>query len=92
VRLIRKADRAEVAAVRRRLGLTHLIDVHTHFMPERMMDKVWAYFERAGPLVLPGWSITYRQPEQERLEVLRDLGIRAFTSLVYPHKSGMAHR
>src|SRR5689334_11059449 len=84
------SDRAEVAALRRRLGLTHLIDVHTHFMPERMMTKVWAYFEQAGPLVGPGWSIAYRQHEQQRLETLRSLGVRAFTSLVYPHKPGMA--
>jgi uncharacterized protein len=84
------ADRAEVAALRRRLGLSHLIDVHTHFMPERMLAKVWAYFERAGPLAGPGWSFAYQQPEQQRLEILRGYGVRAFTSMVYPHKPGMA--
>ena len=84
------ADRVDVALFRRRLGLDHLIDVHTHFMPERMMAKVWAYFEQAGPLVGPGWSIAYRQHEQQRLDILRGLGLRAFTSLVYPHKPGMA--
>lgn len=84
------ADRAEVAAFCRRANLTHLVDVHTHFMPERMLAKVWAYFEQAGPLVGDGWSITYRHPEQQRLELLRGFGVRAFTSMVYPHKPGMA--
>jgi hypothetical protein len=85
-----EAERAEVAAFRRRLGLTHLIDVHTHFMPERVLAKVWAYFEEAGPLVGRGWRIAYRLWEQQRLDVLRGFGVRAFTSLVYPHKPGMA--
>lgn len=84
------AEHADVAAFRRRLGLTHLIDVHTHFMPERMLAKVWAYFDKAGPLVGRGWRIAYRLQEQQRLEVLRGFGVRAFTSLVYPHKPGMA--
>jgi len=80
----------EVAAFRERLGLTHLIDVHTHFMPERMLAKVWAHFEGAGPLVGDGWSIAYRQDEEQRLEILRGFGVRAFTSMLYPHKPGMA--
>jgi predicted TIM-barrel fold metal-dependent hydrolase len=84
------ADREAVAAFCQRAGLTDLIDVHTHFMPERMMAKVWAYFEQGGPLVGDGWPITYRRPEQQRLELLRGFGVRAFTSMVYPHKPGMA--
>ncbi len=40
-----------VGAFWRELGLPGLIDVHTHFMPERVMAKVWAYFDAAGPLV-----------------------------------------
>jgi hypothetical protein len=43
-----------------------------------------------GPLVGRGWPIVYRQPEKHRLEVLRGFGVRAFTSLVYPHKARMA--
>jgi predicted TIM-barrel fold metal-dependent hydrolase len=85
-----EADRAEVAAFRQRNDLTHLVDVHTHFMPERMLAKVWTHFEQAGPLVGGGWSITYRHHEQQRLEILRSFGVRAFTSMVYPHKPGMA--
>ncbi|MEE6271184.1 amidohydrolase family protein [Streptomyces diastatochromogenes] len=74
----------------RGLGLPGLIDVHTHFMPARVMAKVWAYFDAAGPLVGRRWPIAYRFEEDERLAVLRGFGVRAFTSMVYPHKPGMA--
>ncbi|MDJ0345588.1 amidohydrolase family protein [Streptomyces sp. H10-C2] len=84
------ADEARVTAFWRGLGLPGLIDVHTHFMPERVLDKVWAYFDAAGPLVGRPWPITYRHQEDERLAVLRGFGVRAFTSMVYPHKRGMA--
>lgn len=85
-----QADTAEVAAFRRSLGLDRLVDVHTHFMPQRVMAKVWAYFDAAGPLVGRPWPIAYRQQEQRRLELLRGFGVRAFTSMLYPHKPGMA--
>jgi predicted TIM-barrel fold metal-dependent hydrolase len=80
----------EVAQFRRRLGLQRLIDVHTHFMPQRLLAKVWAYFDAAGPLVGRRWPIAYRQEEQRRLELLRGFGVRAFTSLLYAHRPGMA--
>ncbi len=54
------------------------------------MAKVWAYFDAVGPLTGVRWPITYRQDEQRRLELLRGWGVRAFPSLVYPHKPGMA--
>ncbi|MES4901771.1 MULTISPECIES: amidohydrolase family protein [unclassified Streptomyces] len=84
------AERADVAAFRAEVGLDHLIDVHTHFMPQRVLDKVWAYFDAAGPLVGKVWPIAYRQEEQVRLDVLRGFGVRAFTAMLYPHKPGMA--
>lgn len=86
----RSGEQAEVAAFRARLGLPHLIDVHTHFMPKQVLDKVWAYFDAAGPLVGRPWPIIYREEERRRLEVLRGFGVRAFTSMLYPHKPGMA--
>ena len=73
-----------------RLGLPGLIDVHTHFMPERVLSKVWAYFDSAGPLTGLEWPITYRHEEDERLALLRSFGVRRFTSMLYPHKAGMA--
>ncbi|MFF9378001.1 amidohydrolase family protein [Streptomyces griseoluteus] len=84
----------EAGEVRRfwtRLGLPGLIDVHTHFMPERVLHKVWAYFDAQGPLTGGlEWPIGYRQQEAERAAVLRKFGVRAFTSMLYPHKPGMA--
>jgi len=55
-----------------------------------VMDKVWKYFDSAGPLTGRTWPITYRTEEQHRLETLRGFGVLAFTSLVYPHKPDMA--
>ncbi|KRE42741.1 amidohydrolase family protein [Knoellia sp. Soil729] len=73
-----------------RLGLPGIIDVHTHFMPEPVMRKVWAFFDRLGEGDGQAWPITYRGDEEERLEQLRGFGVRAFTSMLYPHKPGMA--
>lgn len=81
---------AYLADFRRRLELPALVDVHTHFMPDQVMRKVWAYFDQVGPLTGRPWPITYRDDEQVRLKTLREFGIRAFTSLVYPHKPQMA--
>ncbi|GAA0386845.1 amidohydrolase family protein [Streptomyces luteireticuli] len=80
----------EISGFRRSLGLPGLIDVHTHFMPERVLTKVWAHFDAAGPLLGRPWPITYRRAEDERLAVLRGFGVRAFTSMIYPHKPDMA--
>ncbi|GAA1253894.1 amidohydrolase family protein [Kitasatospora nipponensis] len=81
---------AGVTAFWQRLGLPGLIDVHTHFMPENVLAKVWAYFDAAGPLIGRPWGITYREDEAERLAVLRGFGVRAFTAMLYPHKAAMA--
>ncbi|NLE79003.1 MAG: amidohydrolase [Rhodococcus sp.] len=72
------------------LGLPGIIDVHTHFMPGNVMKKVWEYFDAVGPLVGRPWPITYRHDEDTRVQQLRDFGVRRFTSMVYPHKPGMA--
>ncbi|MFD3869166.1 amidohydrolase family protein [Streptomyces sp. NPDC058623] len=79
-----------VRAFRERLGLPGLVDVHTHFMPERVLDKVWEYFDAAGPLTGVAWPITYRHEEERRIALLREFGVRAFTAMLYPHKPAMA--
>ncbi|WP_245647237.1 amidohydrolase family protein [Microtetraspora niveoalba] len=79
-----------VTAFWRGLGLPGLIDVHTHFMPERVLTKVWAYFDAVGPLTGRAWPITYRLEEDERVARLRSFGVLAFTSMLYPHKPSMA--
>jgi predicted TIM-barrel fold metal-dependent hydrolase len=81
---------AEVPVYWRALGLPGIIDCHVHFMPESVTRKVWAYFEAAGPLIGREWPIRYAWPESERLAHLRSMGVRAFPSLAYPHKPGMA--
>jgi predicted TIM-barrel fold metal-dependent hydrolase len=73
-----------------RLDLPGIIDVHTHFLPDRMMTKVWAYFDQVGPLTGRPWPIAYRASQDERVATLRSLGVERFTSLAYPHKPGMA--
>ncbi|NED91543.1 amidohydrolase [Streptomyces sp. SID11233] len=83
-------ERDDVVRFWKRLGLPGLIDVHTHFMPEQVLRKVWAYFDAAGPLTGMEWPITYRQDEDERLALLRSFGVLRFTSMLYPHKAGMA--
>jgi predicted TIM-barrel fold metal-dependent hydrolase len=90
---VMSAGAAGAEAVRRfrdRAGLPGLVDVHTHFMPERVLRKVWAYFDAEGPLTRREWPIVYRQEEPERVALLRAFGVRAFTSMIYPHKPGMA--
>jgi hypothetical protein len=43
-----------------------------------------------GPLVGRPWPIAYRRPQEQRLRHLRDLGVRAFATLLYAHKPQMA--
>ena len=81
---------ADVPAYWQALGLPGLADVHVHFMPPRLLRRVWAYFDAAGPLVGTDWPIRYRWPDAERVTHLRDLGVRAFSALAYAHKPGMA--
>jgi hypothetical protein len=72
------------------LGLPGLFDVHVHFMPDKVMRKVWAYFDNVGPLTGAQWPISYRGTSAERLGQLRTMGVRRFPSLLYPHKPDMA--
>ncbi|WP_374778338.1 amidohydrolase [Streptomyces sp. NBC_01310] len=67
-----------------------MVDVHTHFMPARVLDKVWEYFDAVGPLTGVEWPITYRHEEEQRVALLREFGVRAFTAMLYPHKPAMA--
>ncbi len=57
-----------------RLGLPGLVDVHTHFMPEQVLRKVWAYFDALGEATGGAleWPITYRDAEVERVARIRE--------------------
>ncbi|WP_199584199.1 amidohydrolase family protein [Blastococcus sp. TF02A-30] len=83
-------DDADVPRYWRELGLPGLVDVHVHVLPEPVQAKVWRYFEAAGTHYGTEWPVAYRLPVEERLAVLDRLGVRAFPTLPYPHKPGMA--
>jgi Predicted metal-dependent hydrolase of the TIM-barrel fold len=72
------------------LDVPGIVDVHTHFLPERVLRKVWAYFDAASVHYGRAWPITYRLPEDERIAVLAKLGVIGYAPLVYPHKPDMA--
>ncbi|MFC4113804.1 amidohydrolase family protein [Nonomuraea zeae] len=74
----------------RGLGLPGLIDLHVHFLPERMERRVWHHFRHGGPLMGDGWKIEYEWPVEERVARLRTLGVRTFPALAYAHKPEMA--
>jgi predicted TIM-barrel fold metal-dependent hydrolase len=68
------------------LGLPGIVDLHVHFMPDRVQAKVWAHFDQLDP----PWPIAYRTSERERLATLTALGVRHHTALAYSHRPGMA--
>ncbi len=72
------------------LGLSGIIDLHVHFMPDNVMRKVWEYFASAGPLIGSTWHVKYRLGEQERIELLAEMGVVRYGALCYPHKASMA--
>lgn len=80
---------AEVPAFWRGLGLPGLADVHVHFYPERMLRKVWRYFDDASRYGIE-WPITYRWPDDQRVAHLAALGVRVYPALNYAHQPGMA--
>ncbi len=80
----------EVPAWWERLGLSGLVDVHVHFLPDSVMNAVWAYFDQAEAHYGVAWPVNYRTSVDERLATLRELGVRQFPALVYPHKPDMA--
>lgn len=82
---------ADVPAFCKALGIPGLIDIHTHFMPDRVLQAVWRWFDGVrAPDGSPGWPITYRDDEATRVAHLRATGVHRFTALNYAHKAGMA--
>ncbi|WP_244929658.1 amidohydrolase family protein [Nocardioides sp. W7] len=85
--------RGDVPAVRsfwEGLGLPGLYDVHVHFLPPNIQRAVYAVFDAAGPKIGREWPIRYRQSHEDRVALLRDLGVRRFPTLPYAHKPGVA--
>jgi uncharacterized protein len=83
----------DVAAVRafwEGLGLPGLFDVHVHFLPPNIQRAVYAVFDAAGPKIGREWPIRYRESHEDRVEILRAMGVRRFPTLPYAHKPGVA--
>ncbi len=72
------------------LGLPGLFDVHTHFLPPRVMAKVRHQFDTAGPLIGRPWPLAYRGDDEALVATLRSYGVRRFSALAYAHQPGMA--
>ncbi|HTW15492.1 MAG TPA: amidohydrolase family protein [Nocardioides sp.] len=83
-------EAAPVRAFWERLGLPGLFDVHVHFLPPNIQRAVYAVFDNAGPKIGREWPIRYRQSHEERVEILREFGVRRFPTLPYAHKPGVA--
>ena len=84
------SDAAQVRAWTERLALPGLFDVHVHFMPKPIMDRVWEHFDASGPLIGREWPIRYRGTDADRIDSLRAFGVRRFSALPYAHKPGVA--
>ncbi|MGZ4509310.1 MAG: amidohydrolase family protein [Blastococcus sp.] len=83
-------DDDDVPRYWRELGLPGLVDAHVHFLPERVQAKVWRFFDDAHEHYGTHWPVQYPLPDDERLAILDRLGVRAFPTLPYPHRAGMA--
>ncbi|WP_122262816.1 amidohydrolase family protein [Ornithinimicrobium cerasi] len=81
---------AEVPAYLAALGLQGLADVHVHFHPDRLTERIWAYFDEGERHYGVAWPIHYRTGAEERLRILAELGVRDVPALTYAHKPGMA--
>src|SRR5690625_6259737 len=51
---------AQIPAYLEALGLPGLADIHVHFLPQNVLDKVWEYFDDAAKNYGRDWPITYR--------------------------------
>jgi predicted TIM-barrel fold metal-dependent hydrolase len=81
---------ADIPAFCQALGIPGLADVHVHFLPPRLLRRVWEYFDQAGPLLAVSWPIRYKWSDEERVAHLRAMGVRMFSALAYAHRPDMA--
>lgn len=84
------ADDSDIPRYVQALGIPGLADIHVHFLPQSVLDKVWAYFDQAEQHYGTPWPIRYRYNTETRLELLRGFGLQAIPALTYPHKPDMA--
>jgi predicted TIM-barrel fold metal-dependent hydrolase len=86
------ADAAAVRSWWQRHGLPGLADVHVHFMAPPVQRRVWEAFAQAEhhPKLGRPWPIRYALPEEDRVALLRAMGLRRFSGLPYAHRPGVA--
>jgi uncharacterized protein len=75
----------EIPGFLQQLGIPGIVDAHVHFMPERVQQAVWRWFDG----LTPAWPVTYRSPAAQRLATLARMGVRHHTALAYAHRPGM---
>lgn len=80
----------EICGYLQRLGLPRIADVHVHFFPDEMLQRIWQVFDRSEETYGRPWPIRYRLPEDARLARLRAFGLAAIPALTYAHKPGVA--
>src|SRR6201987_3849015 len=85
-RALMPGEDADVPGFCRALGLPGLADIHVHFLPPRLLRRVWQYFDEAGPLVGVSWPIRYKWSDEQRVAHLRSMGVRMFSALASAHK------
>ncbi|MDN5742722.1 MAG: amidohydrolase, partial [Yaniella sp.] len=73
----------EIRAYLDGLGVEGMIDLHVHFMPDNVQQKVWGFFDRLPEMGEPAWLINYRYSDEQRVAILREIGVTAFSTLNY---------
>jgi uncharacterized protein len=67
------------------LGVPGIVDAHVHFLPDKLQEAVWRWFDG----LTPAWPVTYRSSGADRAAALAGVGIRHHTALAYAHRPGM---
>lgn len=61
-----------------------ICDAHIHLFPDRLMEAILQWF------VTHGWTMPYRQPVEDLLSYLENIGVTSAFVLGYVHKRDMA--
>jgi hypothetical protein len=90
IKLLPPASDHEIPYYLAALGVPGITDLHVHFMPDRVQQKVWGFFDRLPEMGKTAWPIAYRFSEEKRVQILRSIDVVAFSTLNYAHRPGMA--
>lgn len=61
-----------------------IIDMHTHFFPEKLFSSIWRYFTQRN------WSIAYQDTPDGLARTLEGFGVARYTTYNYAHRPGIA--